>query len=59
MQSKICFELGLSSNFCLSFRPPQQISQHQELFIQMLNEPAGEGGDVPEVGELGAANIKK
>lgn len=33
----------------------QQISQHQELFIQMLNEPAGEGGDVPEVGELGAA----
>ncbi|XP_034749601.1 RAD23 homolog A, nucleotide excision repair protein a isoform X1 [Etheostoma cragini] len=33
----------------------QQISQHQELFIQMLNEPVGEGGDVPEVGELGAA----
>lgn len=34
---------------------PQQISQHQELFIQMLNEPVGEGGDVPEVGEMGAA----
>uniref|UniRef100_A0A1A8GCG2 UV excision repair protein RAD23 n=1 Tax=Nothobranchius korthausae TaxID=1143690 RepID=A0A1A8GCG2_9TELE len=33
----------------------QQISQHQELFIQMLNEPVGEGGDPPEVGELGAA----
>ncbi|KAM6914658.1 RAD23 homolog A, nucleotide excision repair protein a [Lycodopsis pacificus] len=33
----------------------QQISQHQELFIQMLNEPVGEGGEVPEVGELGAA----
>ncbi|XP_028267891.1 RAD23 homolog A, nucleotide excision repair protein a [Parambassis ranga] len=33
----------------------QQISQHQELFIQMLNEPVGEGGDVPEVGEMGAA----
>lgn len=33
----------------------QQISQHQELFIQMLNEPVGEGGEVPEVGEMGAA----
>ncbi|CAB1414452.1 unnamed protein product [Pleuronectes platessa] len=33
----------------------QQISQYQELFIQMLNEPAGEGGDSPEVGEMGAA----
>uniref|UniRef100_A0A3P8TRG6 UV excision repair protein RAD23 n=1 Tax=Amphiprion percula TaxID=161767 RepID=A0A3P8TRG6_AMPPE len=33
----------------------QQISQHQELFIQMLNEPVGEGGDAPEVGEMGAA----
>lgn len=33
----------------------QQISQHQELFIQMLNEPVGEGGEVPEVGEIGAA----
>lgn len=33
----------------------QQISQHQELFIQMLNEPVGEAGDVPEVGEMGAA----
>ncbi|XP_071391152.1 RAD23 homolog A, nucleotide excision repair protein a [Centroberyx affinis] len=33
----------------------QQISQHQELFIQMLNEPVGEGGEGPEVGELGAA----
>ncbi|XP_037544761.1 RAD23 homolog A, nucleotide excision repair protein a [Nematolebias whitei] len=33
----------------------QQISQHQELFIQMLNEPLGEGGDAPEVGEMGAA----
>lgn len=33
----------------------QQISQHQELFIQMLNEPQGEGGEGPEVGELGAA----
>uniref|UniRef100_A0AAQ4R9U3 UV excision repair protein RAD23 n=1 Tax=Gasterosteus aculeatus aculeatus TaxID=481459 RepID=A0AAQ4R9U3_GASAC len=33
----------------------QQISQHQELFIQMLNEPVGEGGEAPEVGELGAA----
>ncbi|CAL8273926.1 unnamed protein product [Lota lota] len=32
----------------------QQISQHQELFIQMLNEPLGEGGEGPEVGELGA-----
>ncbi|CAL8287042.1 unnamed protein product [Boreogadus saida] len=32
----------------------QQISQHQELFIQMLNEPMGEGGEGPEVGELGA-----
>lgn len=25
----------------------QQISQHQELFIQMLNEPVGEGGEAP------------
>ncbi|XP_029582671.1 UV excision repair protein RAD23 homolog A-like isoform X2 [Salmo trutta] len=33
----------------------QQISQYQELFIQMLNEPAGEVGDAPEVGDLGAA----
>ncbi|CAL8301983.1 unnamed protein product [Merluccius merluccius] len=33
----------------------QQISQHQELFIQMLNEPLGEGVEGPEVGELGAA----
>jgi len=33
----------------------QQISQHQELFIQMLNEPVGEGGEAPEVGELAAA----
>lgn len=33
----------------------QQISQHQELFIQMLNEPLGEGVDAPEVGEMGAA----
>lgn len=33
----------------------QQISQHQELFIHMLNEPLGEGGEGPEVGELGAA----
>ncbi|XP_058509153.1 RAD23 homolog A, nucleotide excision repair protein a isoform X1 [Solea solea] len=33
----------------------QQISQHQELFIQMLNEPVGEGGDAPEVGDIGAA----
>ncbi|XP_038840000.1 UV excision repair protein RAD23 homolog A-like isoform X2 [Salvelinus namaycush] len=33
----------------------QQISQYQELFIQMLNEPAGEVGDVPGVGDLGAA----
>ncbi|XP_036004391.1 RAD23 homolog A, nucleotide excision repair protein a [Fundulus heteroclitus] len=33
----------------------QQISQHQELFIQMLNEPVGEGEEVPEVGEMGAA----
>ncbi|XP_006631678.1 RAD23 homolog A, nucleotide excision repair protein a [Lepisosteus oculatus] len=32
----------------------QQISQHQELFIQMLNEPVGELGEGPE-GELGAA----
>lgn len=34
---------------------PQQISQHQERFIQMLNEPVGEGGEAPEVGEMGAA----
>lgn len=33
----------------------QQISQHQERFIQMLNEPVGEGGDAPEVGDMGAA----
>ncbi|KAM3598854.1 uncharacterized protein V6R79_023465 [Siganus canaliculatus] len=33
----------------------QQISQHQELFIQMLNEPVGEGVEAPEVGEMGAA----
>ncbi|KAM6957396.1 RAD23 homolog A, nucleotide excision repair protein a [Aplochiton taeniatus] len=33
----------------------QQISQYQELFIQMLNEPVGEEGVGPEVGELGAA----
>ncbi|XP_010873253.1 RAD23 homolog A, nucleotide excision repair protein a [Esox lucius] len=33
----------------------QQISQYQELFIQMLNEPAGEAGDVSEGGDLGAA----
>lgn len=33
----------------------QQISEHQERFIQMLNEPVGEGGDAPEVGEMGAA----
>ncbi|MBN3305767.1 RAD23 homolog A, nucleotide excision repair protein a [Amia ocellicauda] len=32
----------------------QQISQHQELFIQMLNEPLGELGEGPEA-ELGAA----
>lgn len=47
--------------FC-SMSPPdppsphfQQISQHQERFIQMLNEPVGEGGDAPEVGDMGAA----
>ncbi|KAG7459326.1 hypothetical protein MATL_G00209500 [Megalops atlanticus] len=33
----------------------RQISQHQELFMQMLNEPVGEGGEELEVGELGAA----
>ncbi|KAF7662548.1 hypothetical protein LDENG_00232560 [Lucifuga dentata] len=33
----------------------QQISQYQEQFIQMLNEPVGEGGEAPEVGEMGAA----
>ncbi|KAK5885540.1 hypothetical protein CesoFtcFv8_019239 [Champsocephalus esox] len=33
----------------------QQISQHQELFIQMLNEPVEGGEAAPEVGELGAA----
>ncbi|CAL1588606.1 unnamed protein product [Knipowitschia caucasica] len=33
----------------------QQISQHQERFIQMLNEPMGEGGDAPELGDIGAA----
>lgn len=32
--------------------PPQQISQHQEQFIQMLNEPLGELGDLE--GEMGA-----
>ncbi|XP_019327831.1 PREDICTED: UV excision repair protein RAD23 homolog A, partial [Aptenodytes forsteri] len=31
---------------------PQQISQHQEQFIQMLNEPLGELGDLE--GEMGA-----
>lgn len=46
----------LNHNFFISFVClPQQISQHQELFIQMLNEPVGEGGDAPEVGEMGAA----
>lgn len=39
----------------LGFFLLQQISQHQELFIQMLNEPVGEGADPPEVGEMGAA----
>lgn len=38
-----------------SYLFPQQISQHQERFIQMLNEPVGEGGEAPEVGEMGAA----
>lgn len=33
-------------------RPLQQISQHQEQFIQMLNEPLGELGDLE--GEMGA-----
>ncbi|XP_076609312.1 RAD23 homolog A, nucleotide excision repair protein a [Chaetodon auriga] len=33
----------------------QQISLHQELFIQMLNEPVGEGGEASDVGEMGAA----
>ncbi|KAJ8372326.1 hypothetical protein AAFF_G00290560 [Aldrovandia affinis] len=33
----------------------QQISQHQDLFMQMLNEPAGGGGEGPEAGELGAS----
>ncbi|KAK1878102.1 UV excision repair protein RAD23 like A [Dissostichus eleginoides] len=33
----------------------QQISQHQELFIQMLNEPVEGGEAAPEGGELGAA----
>lgn len=46
----ICSEYLIVELFFL-----QQISQHQELFIQMLNEPVGEGGDPPEVGELGAA----
>lgn len=39
-------------NLCIC---PQQISQYQERFIQMLNEPVGEGGEAPEVGEMGAA----
>lgn len=43
---------NLRSHLCLF---SQQISQHQELFIQMLNEPVGEGGDAPEVGDMGAA----
>lgn len=49
------------TSWCLTLRlylllsSPQQISQHQELFIQMLNEPVGEGGEAPEVGEIGAA----
>lgn len=34
----------------------QQISQHQELFIQMLNAPVaeGEGGEGAEFADLGA-----
>lgn len=42
-------------SFPIDKNQQQQISQYQELFIQMLNEPAGEVGDVPEVGDLGAA----
>ena len=34
---------------------PQQISRHQEQFIQMLNEPPGELADISDVeGEVGA-----
>ncbi|XP_017598232.1 PREDICTED: calreticulin, partial [Corvus brachyrhynchos] len=36
------------------FPPAQQISQHQEQFIQMLNEPLGELGELEgEVGAIG------
>ncbi|KAL4647927.1 hypothetical protein GN956_G8899 [Arapaima gigas] len=31
----------------------QQISHHQELFIQMLNEPASQEGELPDAGQLG------
>lgn len=34
---------------------PQQINQHQERFIQMLNEPVGEGGEMGAAGEEGSS----
>lgn len=39
----------------VSVLPLQQISQHQEQFIQMLNEPLGEMADIADIeGEMGA-----
>lgn len=39
----------------VSVLPSQQISQHQEQFIQMLNEPLGEMADIADIeGEMGA-----
>lgn len=34
---------------------PQQINQHQERFIQMLNEPVGEGGEMGAAGDEGSS----
>jgi hypothetical protein len=49
--------LGIGDEDC-EFSPfffSQQISRHQEQFIQMLNEPPGELADISDVeGEVGA-----
>lgn len=43
--------------FSLSFKSPQQISQHQEHFIQMLNEPVQEAGGQGGGGGGGSGGI--
>ena len=60
MKSKGCDRhVGRSAKGCgllsLALCLPQQISRHQEQFIQMLNEPPGELADISDVeGEVGA-----